>query len=67
MESKKQYLYHAQVMAYAGKWVFADPTWDVFPASGRFVPLIIDDSTGASAMLLSRLLGKFKIDYVNFN
>jgi hypothetical protein len=64
VESKKQYLYHAQVMAFTGEWVFADPTWDVFPASGRFVPLIIDDTTGANAMLLSRLLGKFKIDYV---
>jgi hypothetical protein len=66
VESKQQYLYHAQVMAFTGQWVFADPTWDIFPASGRFVPLIIDDSSGASAMLLSRLLGKFKIDYVNY-
>jgi hypothetical protein len=64
VESNKQYLYHAQVMAYAGQWIFADPTWDIFPASSRFVPLIIDDSTGAGAMLLSRLLGKFKIDYI---
>ena len=64
VESKKQYLYHAQVMAFTGQWIFADPTWDIFPASGRFVPLIIDDSSGANAMLLSRMLGKFKIDYV---
>ncbi len=62
VDSKKQYLYHAQVLAYAGEWLLADPTWDVFPASGRFMPLIIDDS-GAQAMLLSRLIGKIRIEY----
>jgi hypothetical protein len=63
VDSRKQYLYHAQVLAYAGEWLLADPTWDEFPASGRFVPLIIDDS-GAQAMLLSRLIGRIKIEYV---
>ena len=64
VKSKKGYFYHAQVMAYVGEWIFADPTWDVFPASGRFVPLIIDD-TGTKAMLLSRLIGRIRIEYVN--
>jgi transglutaminase-like putative cysteine protease len=63
VESKKGYFYHVQVLAYAGEWILADPTWDVFPASGRFVPLIIDD-TGSKAMLLSRLVGRIKIGYV---
>jgi hypothetical protein len=63
VESRKQYLYHAQVMAYTGEWIFADPTWDAFPASGRFVPLIIDD-TGTNAMLLSRLINRIRIEYV---
>jgi transglutaminase-like putative cysteine protease len=60
VESKKRYFYHAQVMAYAGEWIFCDPTWGTFPAYGRFVPLIIDD-TGTAAMRLSRILGKIEI------
>jgi hypothetical protein len=64
IDAKKAYFYHAQVMAYAsGKWLFTDPTWDIFPASGRFVPLIIDD-TGTDAMLIARLIGRIRIEYV---
>jgi hypothetical protein len=63
VDARREYLYHAQVLAYAGEWLLADPTWDVFPVSGGFVPLIIDD-TGAQAMQLSRLIGRFHIEYV---
>jgi hypothetical protein len=62
VEAKKAYFYHAQVIAFAGAWVFADPTWDIFPAYGAFVPLIVDD-TGSKALLLSRLIGKIRIEY----
>jgi transglutaminase-like putative cysteine protease len=64
IDSKKAYFYHAQVTAFVGGgWLFADPTWDVFPASGRFVPLIIDD-TGTDAMLIARLIGRIRIEYM---
>jgi hypothetical protein len=63
VESKKQYYYHAQVMAFAGEWIFCDPTWNEFPSLDRVVPLIIDD-TGSRAMLLSRLIGRIQIQYV---
>jgi hypothetical protein len=63
IDSKKQYFYHAQVMAYSGKWIFCDPTWNEFPSFGRFVPLIIDD-TGSGAMLLSRLIGRIQIHFM---
>ena len=63
VKTNKAYFYHAQVMAYSGQWAFADPTWDQFPAYGRFIPLIIDD-TGSKALLLARLINRLKIKYV---
>jgi hypothetical protein len=63
VQTKKAYFYHAQVMAYSGRWMFADPTWDQFPAYGSSIPLIIDD-TGSRALLLSRLINRLKITNV---
>jgi transglutaminase-like putative cysteine protease len=62
VEQKKAYFYHSQVMAFSDEWIFADPTWDVCPAHGLFVPLIIDD-TGSRAQALSRVIGRIAITY----
>jgi hypothetical protein len=63
VENKKAYFYHAQVMAYSRQWIFADPTWNVFPSSGKFIPLLIDD-TGSKTIFLSRLINKLCVEYV---
>ncbi|MGB7569087.1 MAG: transglutaminase family protein [Chitinivibrionales bacterium] len=63
VESKKAYMYHAWVMARAGEWVFADAALGAFPASGNYVPLIIDD-TGGNAMRILKMVGKMRIEYV---
>lgn len=65
MDARKGYLYHAWVMAYAGKgsWVFVDPALGVFPAVRDRVPLVIDD-TGSAAMGIAKMLGRIRIEYV---
>jgi hypothetical protein len=63
VEDRKAYFYHAQVMAYCGEWVFADPAWNIFPSHEKFIPLIIDD-TGNRAIYLSKIINRIKIEYV---
>ena len=65
VDSRKSYLYHAWVAAYAGggAWVFVDPALGVFPATRDRVPLIIDD-TGAAVIGIAKMMGRIKIDYV---
>lgn len=61
---KKAYAGHAWVMVWTGSWVFADPAFGVFPACKDRVPLVIDDS-GRNSVLLARLLGRIKVEYVS--
>lgn len=61
---KKAYMYHAWVLAHADDWVFADAALGAFPATGQYVPLIIDD-TGAGSIKVLRLIGKMAINYLN--
>jgi hypothetical protein len=61
--SKKAYAGHAWVMAWTGSWLFADPAFGVFPACKDRIPLMIDDN-GRNAVLLTKLLGKIRVEYV---
>ena len=63
IDSKKGYYYHAWVMAYSGKWIFADPAFGVFPAKRDRVPLLIDD-TGERMVMIAKLIGRIRISYV---
>lgn len=60
---KKAYAGHAWVMAWTGSWLFADPAFGVFPACKDRIPLMIDDN-GRNAVLLTKLLGKIRVEYV---
>ncbi len=60
----KGYFYHAWVTAYAGRWIFADPSHDCFPAYKDRVPLVIDDD-GTRVMTLAKIIGRIKVRYVN--
>jgi hypothetical protein len=62
IDSKKGYYYHAWVMAYSGKWIFADPAFGVFPAKRDRVPLLIDD-TGERMVFIAKLIGRIRISY----
>ncbi|MBN1577700.1 MAG: transglutaminase domain-containing protein [Chitinispirillaceae bacterium] len=58
------YFYHAWVMAYAGQWIFADPSHDCFPAYKDRIPLIIDDD-GTKMMGLAKIIGRIQLHYVD--
>lgn len=64
MPDRKAYLGHAWVGVKLGEeWVFADPAQGRFPAVGRLVPLLIDDS-GTEAIEVLRLIGRVTVEYV---
>ncbi len=63
VESKKAYMGHAWVMVWAGRWIFADPAFGVFPVCTGRVPLLMDDN-GRNSILLAKLIGKISIEYV---
>ena len=57
------YFYHAWVMAYTGKWVFADPSHNCFPAYRDRIPLVIDDD-GTQLVALAKVIGRTNVTYV---
>ncbi|MDD5673504.1 MAG: transglutaminase-like domain-containing protein [Chitinivibrionales bacterium] len=64
VDNEKAYRYHAWVLAYAGKWLFADAAINIFPAEGDRFPLLIDDD-GALMIELMRVVGKIKVSYIS--
>lgn len=60
--AKGGYFYHAWVAAYAKNLLFADPAFGLFPASGGYVPLVIDD-TGRNTIHLAGLIDRVEILY----
>lgn len=63
MPSRGAYLYHAWVTARAGQWLFADPALGEYPATGGYIPLVIDD-TGRDAVHLAALFERLRIHSV---
>jgi transglutaminase-like putative cysteine protease len=61
--AEQGYYYHAWVMAYAGGWIFADPSHDSFPAWRDRVPLVFDDD-GTRLTALARVIGRVSVRYV---
>lgn len=61
--AKKAWLYHVWVMAFAGGWIFADPSHGDFPACRDRLPLVIDD-TGEQIVFLSSMIERVDITYV---
>ncbi|MBN1307889.1 MAG: transglutaminase domain-containing protein [Chitinispirillaceae bacterium] len=57
------YFYHAWVMAYAGQWIFADPSHGCFPAYKDRIPLIIDDE-GTKMTGMAKIVGRVRLRYV---
>jgi len=60
---KKSYYYHAWVVAFVKDLVFFDPALGVDPATGGYIPLILDDD-GTKMVYLAGMVGKISINYL---